>query len=28
MLGISIPLDVLIVLSPWIALTVIWLVSE
>lgn len=28
MLGVSVPLDVLVVLSPWIALGVWWLVSE
>jgi len=28
MIGASIPLDVLVVLAPWIVLTVIWLVKE
>jgi len=28
MIGASIPLDVVVVLSPWIALGVLWLMSE
>ena len=27
-LGASVPLDVVVVLSPWIALGVLWLMSE
>jgi len=28
MIGISVPLDVVVVLSPWIVLGVLWLMSE
>jgi hypothetical protein len=28
MIGVSVPLDVLIVLSPWIALGVFWVLGE
>jgi hypothetical protein len=28
MLGTSVPLDVVVVLSPWIALGVLWLLSD
>ena len=28
MLGTSVPLDVVVILSPWIALGVLWLMSE
>jgi len=28
MLGVSVPLDVVVVLSPWILLGVLWLMGE
>ena len=28
LLGVSVPLDVVVVLSPWIVLGVLWLMSE
>jgi len=28
MIGVSVPLDVLVVLAPWIVMAVIWVVKE